>query len=97
MDDNRSSPIYNRWPCWTRSSRFTLGRARSASTLIGAPFNKSGCARGSCRCRSRRHSTPPGPDFPGLVPVRDSKNPAGGVLVFGAAAWSHFVAAAREG
>ncbi|EMF51150.1 hypothetical protein SBD_7867 [Streptomyces bottropensis ATCC 25435] len=35
--------------------------------------------------------------FPGLVPVRDSKNPAGGVLVFGAAAWSHFVAAAREG
>ncbi|KND41013.1 DUF397 domain-containing protein [Streptomyces stelliscabiei] len=34
---------------------------------------------------------------PGLVPVRDSKNPAGGVLVFGAAAWSHFVAAAREG
>ncbi|MFJ1669398.1 DUF397 domain-containing protein [Streptomyces bottropensis] len=36
-------------------------------------------------------------DHPGLVPVRDSKNPAGGVLVFGAAAWSHFVAAAREG
>ncbi|MFD9120006.1 DUF397 domain-containing protein [Streptomyces bottropensis] len=35
--------------------------------------------------------------FPGLVPVRDSKNPAGGVLVFGAAAWSHFVAATREG
>ncbi|MFM9590105.1 DUF397 domain-containing protein [Streptomyces scabiei] len=31
--------------------------------------------------------------FPGLVPVRDSRNPAGGVLVFGAAAWSSFVAA----
>jgi len=35
-------------------------------------------------------------NLPGLVPVRDSKNPAGGVLVFGAAAWSCFVAAARE-
>lgn len=35
-------------------------------------------------------------NLPGLVPVRDSKNPTGGVLVFGAAAWSCFVAAARE-
>ncbi|MDX3693384.1 DUF397 domain-containing protein [Streptomyces europaeiscabiei] len=32
-------------------------------------------------------------DLPGLVPVRDSKNPAGGVLVFQAAAWSRFVGA----
>lgn len=30
-------------------------------------------------------------DLPGLVPVRDSKNPAGGVLVFQAAAWSRFL------
>ncbi|MDT0572197.1 DUF397 domain-containing protein [Streptomyces sp. DSM 3412] len=35
-------------------------------------------------------------DLPGLVPVRDSKNPTGDVLVFQAAAWSSFVAAARE-
>ncbi|BBC34244.1 Regulatory protein [Streptomyces graminofaciens] len=35
-------------------------------------------------------------DLPGLVPVRDSKNPTGGVLLFGAAAWSRFVAAALE-
>lgn len=35
-------------------------------------------------------------NLPGLVPVRDSKNPTGGVLVFQAAAWSSFVAAARE-
>ncbi|WP_079158618.1 DUF397 domain-containing protein [Streptomyces caniscabiei] len=35
-------------------------------------------------------------DLPGLIPVRDSKNVTGGVLVFGAAAWSCFVAAARE-
>ncbi|MCL6737097.1 DUF397 domain-containing protein [Streptomyces neyagawaensis] len=33
-------------------------------------------------------------DLPGIVPVRDSKNPAGGVLLLGAAAWSAFVAAA---
>ncbi|WP_221348219.1 DUF397 domain-containing protein [Streptomyces beigongshangae] len=31
--------------------------------------------------------------LPGLVPVRDSKDPARGVLVFGAAAWSSFVTA----
>lgn len=34
--------------------------------------------------------------LPGLVPVRDSKNTTGGVLVFGAAAWARFVAAAHE-
>jgi hypothetical protein len=33
-------------------------------------------------------------DLPGVVPVRDSKNPAGGVLLLGGAAWSAFVAAA---
>ena len=35
-------------------------------------------------------------DLPGLVPVRDSKNPAGGVLVFQAAAWSRFVGGVRR-
>ena len=36
-------------------------------------------------------------DFPGVVPVRDSKNVTGGVLVFQAAAWTCFIgAAARE-
>ncbi|MFF9040225.1 DUF397 domain-containing protein [Streptomyces sp. NPDC014892] len=35
--------------------------------------------------------------LPGLVPVRDSKNMTGGVLVFRAAAWTCFIgAAARE-
>ncbi|MEI5527230.1 DUF397 domain-containing protein [Streptomyces brasiliscabiei] len=29
--------------------------------------------------------------LPNLIPVRDSKNPTGGILVFGAAAWSRFV------
>jgi hypothetical protein len=31
-------------------------------------------------------------DFPGLVPVRDSKDPQGPALVFPAAAWAAFVA-----
>ncbi|QYX79231.1 DUF397 domain-containing protein [Streptomyces akebiae] len=35
-------------------------------------------------------------DLPGIVPVRDSKNATGDVLVFQAAAWSCFVAAAAR-
>lgn len=34
---------------------------------------------------------------PGVVPVRDSKNPDGPVLLFEAAAWSSFVTAVKEG
>ncbi|WP_430478667.1 DUF397 domain-containing protein [Streptomyces sp. P11-1] len=30
-------------------------------------------------------------DFPGVVPVRDSKRPEGPAVVFGASAWSVFV------
>ncbi|MFD0402297.1 DUF397 domain-containing protein [Kitasatospora sp. NPDC127121] len=37
------------------------------------------------------------PGFPGLVPVRDSKDPHGPVLVFPAVAWEAFVSAVREG
>ncbi|MFF3068243.1 DUF397 domain-containing protein [Kitasatospora sp. NPDC057936] len=37
------------------------------------------------------------PGFPGLVPVRDSKDPHGPALVFPAAAWEAFVMAVREG
>ena len=37
-----------------------------------------------------------GDNIPGLVPVRDSKNATGDVLVFQAAAWSCFVAAAAR-
>ncbi|MFI8460495.1 DUF397 domain-containing protein [Kitasatospora sp. NPDC085464] len=36
-------------------------------------------------------------DFPGLVPVRDSKDPQGPALVFPAEAWASFVAAVRGG
>ncbi|MFF1906231.1 DUF397 domain-containing protein [Kitasatospora sp. NPDC058218] len=37
------------------------------------------------------------PGFPGLVPVRDSKDPEGPALVFPASAWRSFVAAVRAG
>ncbi|WP_419184151.1 DUF397 domain-containing protein [Streptomyces collinus] len=35
-------------------------------------------------------------NFPGLVPVRDSKVPDGDVLLIGAAAWAPFVDALRS-
>ncbi|MGW2020455.1 DUF397 domain-containing protein [Streptomyces sp. NPDC001927] len=34
---------------------------------------------------------------PGVVPVRDSKNPAGPALIVPAAAWAAFVAGVRKG
>ncbi|MYY02266.1 MULTISPECIES: DUF397 domain-containing protein [unclassified Streptomyces] len=34
-------------------------------------------------------------DFPGIVPVRDSKNPTGPALVVRAAAWNGFVASLK--
>ncbi|MFI8459860.1 DUF397 domain-containing protein [Kitasatospora sp. NPDC085464] len=37
------------------------------------------------------------PDFPGVVPVRDSKDPEGPALVFTADAWRSFVAAVAAG
>jgi hypothetical protein len=36
-------------------------------------------------------------DFPGLAPVRDSKDPQGPALVFPFASWKSFVAAVRSG
>ncbi|MGW8374346.1 DUF397 domain-containing protein [Streptomyces sp. ODS28] len=35
-------------------------------------------------------------NLPAAVPVRDSKNPDGPALVFGEAAWSSFVSAAKN-
>ncbi|MEV7770038.1 DUF397 domain-containing protein [Kitasatospora sp. NPDC086791] len=37
------------------------------------------------------------PDFPGIVPVRDSKDPEGPALVFPIHVWQSFVAAAAAG
>ncbi|MFF2617279.1 DUF397 domain-containing protein [Kitasatospora sp. NPDC058046] len=36
------------------------------------------------------------PGFPGLVPVRDSKDPHGPALLFPAAAWDSFITAIRR-
>ncbi|WP_461065795.1 DUF397 domain-containing protein [Streptomyces pseudoechinosporeus] len=36
------------------------------------------------------------PDFPAVVPVRDSKTPDGPVLLINRSAWSSFVSAVRE-
>ncbi|MFG2784840.1 DUF397 domain-containing protein [Streptomyces prunicolor] len=35
------------------------------------------------------------PNLPAVVPVRDSKNPTHGTLVFGVDAWSEFVRSAK--
>ncbi|WP_329578879.1 DUF397 domain-containing protein [Kitasatospora sp. NBC_01250] len=35
--------------------------------------------------------------FPGVMPVRDSKNPEGGALVFGADAFASFVTEVKAG
>ncbi|MFF2079880.1 DUF397 domain-containing protein [Kitasatospora sp. NPDC058162] len=37
------------------------------------------------------------PGFPGLVPVRDSKDPHGPILVFPAPAWDAFLSSVRSG
>ena len=37
------------------------------------------------------------PNFPGVVPVRDSKNPEGPALVFSADAFAAFVGSVRAG
>ncbi|MFJ4669605.1 DUF397 domain-containing protein [Kitasatospora purpeofusca] len=37
------------------------------------------------------------PEFPGLVPVRDSKDPQGPALLFPAGAWQSFVSAVQAG
>ncbi|MFB8173382.1 DUF397 domain-containing protein [Kitasatospora purpeofusca] len=37
------------------------------------------------------------PDVPGLVPVRDSKNPEGPTLLFPSEAWHSFVAGVQAG
>ncbi|QSY51089.1 MULTISPECIES: DUF397 domain-containing protein [Streptomyces] len=53
--------------------------------------------------RKSSYSNPDGGDclevadnIPTAVPVRDSKNPGGPALVFGAAAWAAFVSALKE-
>ncbi|MGR8010317.1 DUF397 domain-containing protein [Streptomyces hypolithicus] len=64
----------------------------SASSLPGAVWRKSSYSSnngGDCLEVAE--------NLPGVVPVRDSKDPHGPALVFEASAWSSFVSAARGG
>ncbi|MFD4656129.1 DUF397 domain-containing protein [Kitasatospora sp. NPDC058444] len=59
--------------------------------LTGAGWRKSTYSNNGGNC------VEVAPDYPGLIPVRDSKDPQGPALVFRAEAWSSFVAAVRSG
>ncbi|MGW1839164.1 DUF397 domain-containing protein [Streptomyces sp. BBFR2] len=58
---------------------------------------------GTARWRKSSHSDAGGDcveileDFPGIVPVRDSKVPGGPALVVGTGAWGRFVTAVKGG
>ncbi|GAA3008906.1 DUF397 domain-containing protein [Kitasatospora sp. NPDC127116] len=59
--------------------------------LADARWRKSTCSNNGGNC------VEVAADFPGLAPVRDSKDPQGPALVFPAEAWVSFVAAVRSG
>ncbi|MFJ8623511.1 DUF397 domain-containing protein [Kitasatospora sp. NPDC093550] len=59
--------------------------------LAGARWQKSGYSNNGGNC------VEVAPGFPGVMPVRDSKDPNGPALVFPAEAWVAFVAAVRGG
>ncbi|MBD0674981.1 DUF397 domain-containing protein [Streptomyces sp. CBMA156] len=59
--------------------------------LTGASWSKSSYSNNGGTCVEVTA------DFPGLAPVRDSKDPHGPALVFPSEAWASFVAAVRSG
>ncbi|WP_406204731.1 DUF397 domain-containing protein [Kitasatospora sp. NBC_01560] len=59
--------------------------------LSGAAWVKSSYSNNGGQCVEAS------PSFPGLIPVRDSKDPEGPALVFPADAWRAFVAGVRDG
>ncbi|MFF7452973.1 DUF397 domain-containing protein [Kitasatospora sp. NPDC008115] len=59
--------------------------------LIGAAWLKSSYSQNGGNC------VEVAPEFPGLVPVRDSKDPSGPALVFPSGAWQSFVTAVQAG
>lgn len=105
----RMSPEYDLSKArWQKSS---YSGASGGDCLEIARWQKSshsGGSGGDClevgRWRRSTHSDGSGgnclevaDDFPGIVPVRDSKSaPHGPTLVFRAAAWSAFVAGVKE-
>ncbi|MEU5347238.1 DUF397 domain-containing protein [Streptomyces sp. NPDC020766] len=64
--------------------------ARGPDDLTSAPWRKSSYSNGDGGyCVEVRHG------LPGIVPVRDSKAPAGPALMFPASAWAPFVGALK--
>lgn len=61
-----------------------------ASDLGGARWFKSSYSNGGGNCVEVADGTP------GIVPVRDSKDPNGPALVFEPGAWSSFVSAVQR-
>ncbi|MET9181918.1 DUF397 domain-containing protein [Kitasatospora aureofaciens] len=59
--------------------------------LSGAQWFKSSYSNNGGNC------VEVAPGFTGVMPVRDSKDPSGPVLVFPSDAWKSFVAAVRSG
>ncbi|MGX1755462.1 DUF397 domain-containing protein [Streptomyces lydicus] len=62
----------------------------TASDLTGTAWRKSSYSDGGAN-----NCVEVSDGFPGSVPVRDSKNPTGGVLLFPAEAWSSFIATVK--
>ncbi|WP_030987926.1 DUF397 domain-containing protein [Streptomyces sp. NRRL S-1813] len=60
--------------------------------LVGAAWRKSSYSDGGAdNCIEIADG------FPGVVPVRDSKYPSGGVLLFPVDAWAGFMGGVKEG
>ncbi|MER7846625.1 DUF397 domain-containing protein [Kitasatospora sp. NPDC096077] len=66
--------------------------------------NGGNCIEVAAAWRKSSYSGPDGgdcievaPGFPGLVPVRDSKDPHGPALLFPASAWSSFLSGIQAG
>ncbi|MEU5546711.1 DUF397 domain-containing protein [Streptomyces sioyaensis] len=64
----------------------------SIPDLIGAVWRKSSYSDGG-----DNNCVEIAGGFPGAVPVRDSKNPEGPVLLIPAAAWSGFIGRVKDG
>ncbi|MFJ9466466.1 DUF397 domain-containing protein [Streptomyces caniferus] len=60
--------------------------------LVGAVWRKSSYSDGG-----DNNCVEVSDGFAGAVPVRDSKNPTGGVLLIPATAWSGFIASVKNG